>query len=137
MDRKANPALSIKLYVSKKKDKIDTRHSFKPFEKNHHVLNNAFTAWYGLYDFRKEASRNECYTFVNQWGDLVSNAKGKGYITEEQLIKNQGNVPLTNNRIRSIVRSILGVFSSSQTEPVCVSRDREKQTKGEMIRSIK
>lgn len=136
MERRANPALSVRLYGSKKKTKkIDTVKRIKPFEKNNEVLHEAFMAWTSLDEFREESRRNERYTFGNQWGDKIKNPNGCGYITEEEHIKNQGNVPLKNNRIRGIVRSVLGVFSNQQTEPVCVSRDRDKQTKGEMMSS--
>lgn len=136
MTRTANPKLSVRLYGSRKeKKKIDTVRRLKDFDKNNDVLHEAYIAWTSLDEFREEARRNERYTFGNQWGDKIKNPNGCGYITEEEHIKNQGNVPLKNNRIRGIVRSVLGVFSNQQTEPVCVSRDRDKQTKGEMMSS--
>jgi len=134
MDRRANPKIAVRLYGSQReKKKIDTVKRLKPFENNNDVLHEAYIAWTSLDEFRDEARRNERYTFGNQWGDKIKNPNGCGYITEEDHIKNQGNVPLKNNRIRGIVRSVLGVFSNQQTEPVCVSRDRDKQTKGEMM----
>jgi hypothetical protein len=128
--RKANPKIAAK-YFPKKRERIDT---FKEsFNKNHVVLWDAFQAWNSLDPFRTNAGRNEMYTFGNQWGDKIQDPETKKWITEEQHIKNQGNVPLKNNRIRGIVRSVLGVFSSSQTEPVCVSRDRDEQGMGEIM----
>lgn len=131
--RKADPLFSSKFFPKNKKEKIDTVRSKDVFTKNHNVLWDALNAWTALEEFRRKARRNKMYTFGNQWGDKILNPDGCGYITEEQHIKNQGNVPMKNNRIRGIVRSVLGVFSSTQTEPVCVSRDRDKQSKGEMM----
>ena len=73
------------------------------------------------------------YTFGDQWGDYIKDPKTGRWITEAQHIKNQGNVPLKNNRIRSITRSVLGVFSGTQTEPICTARDREEQDEGEIM----
>ncbi len=129
--RKANPKLSAKLFPKTKK--IDTVQHNDSFSRNSNVLMDAYNAWTGLEQFRIKARRNEMYTFDDQWGDRIENPDGRGTITESQHIKNQGSVPLQNNRIRGIVRSVLGVFSGTQTEPVCVSRDRDKQARGEMM----
>ncbi len=133
--RKANPKISAKFFPRKENKKIDATATDNPFKKNNTVLMDAFRAWTALDDFRRQSERHEMYTFRNQWGDKIKNPDGCGYITEEQHIKNQGNQPLKNNRIRGIVRSVLGVFSSTQTEPVVVSRDRDEQSKGETMSS--
>lgn len=122
-------------YLPKTQERIDTTKGSRSIKRNN-ILMDAYNAWYGLDSFRKEASRNEMYTFGNQWGDKIKNPDGAGYITEEEHIKKQGNVPLKNNRIRSIVRSVLGVFSSTQTEPVCVARDRKEQADGEIASQV-
>ena len=129
--RTANLKLSAKLFPKTKK--IDTVQHNDSFSRNSNVLMDAYNAWTGLEQFRIKARRNEMYTFDDQWGDRIENPDGRGTITESQHIKNQGSVPLQNNRIRGIVRSVLGVFSGTQTEPVCVSRDRDKQARGEMM----
>lgn len=129
--RTANPKLAAKLFPNKRREKINTVRNIEPFCKKDDVLMDAYTAWNGLQDFRDMAERNKEYTFGDQWSDRVKTKCG--YITERQNILNQGNIPLQNNRIRGIVRSVSGVFQSQQTEPVCVSRDRDEQSKGEMM----
>lgn len=124
-----NVKLAQKLYPNKITAKIDTVNS--PTRKVHDVLYDAFNAWSSLDSFRKLAERNEMYTFGNQWGDRIID-DGKS-ITEEQLIKNQGNIPLKNNLIRGTIKSVVGIFSSAQTEPVCYARDRDQQNKGEIM----
>lgn len=131
--RRANPKLAAKLYPNRSGEeqrKIDTVKD-GDFNRNDNVMLDAFAAWSGLDSFRNMAERNKVYTFVDQWSDKVKTKCG--WITERQNILNQGNVPLQNNRIRGIVRSVSGVFQSQQTEPVCVSRDRDEQSKGEMM----
>ena len=95
------------------------------------VLMDAFNAWTALNEFRRKAKRNKEYTFGDQWSDRV--VVGGKSMTERAHILKQGNIPLQNNRIRGIVRSVVGVFQSSQTEPVCIARDRDEQSRGEIM----
>ena len=57
-------------------------------------------------------------------------------VSEEVYLREQGKLPLKNNLIRQLVKSVLGQFRSAQTEPVCVSRDRSEQALGEVMSSI-
>lgn len=131
--RKANPKFAAKFFPKQEREKIDTVQKRFTFDRNENVLMDAFLAWTGLDSFRKMCERNEMYTFVDQWSDKVLDPKSCKWITERQHILNQGSIPLQNNRLRGIIRSVSGVFRSTQTEPVCVSRDRDKQSKGEMM----
>ncbi|GHV51407.1 hypothetical protein FACS1894181_13190 [Bacteroidia bacterium] len=131
--RKANPKVSAKYFPKKGKERIDTADGSGHFNKNHNVLMDAFTAWTALDSFRKKARRNKMYTFEDQWGDSIKTKCG--WITERESILNQGNIPLQNNRIRGILRSVSGVFQSQQTEPVCVARDRDEQGAGDIMSS--
>ncbi|MDR1089940.1 MAG: hypothetical protein LBL79_02600 [Prevotella sp.] len=133
--RKANLKLAAKYFPKKKKEFIDTVNRNDSSGRNHNVLMDAYTAWTGMDSVRRMSERNKIFTFSDQWSDHIPDPDGCGWITERQHIINQGNIPLQNNRIRGIVRSVSGVFQSQQTEPVCVSRDRDKQSKGEMMSS--
>lgn len=134
-ERRANLKLAAKYFPKKEKRIIDTARRSEGSRKNQDVLMDAFVAWTGMDSVRKMAERNKVFTFSDQWSDRIPDPDGCGTITERQHIINEGNVPLQNNRIRGIVRSVSGVFQSQQTEPVCVSRDRDKQAKGEMMSS--
>ena len=129
--RQANPKLAAKLFP--RRERIDTAGENTSFGRNHDVLNDAFLAWTGLDEFRRMCERNKQYIFGDQWADRVVDPKSRKTITERQHILNQGNVPLQNNRIRGILRAVSGVFQSAQTEPVCVARDRDEQSKGEIM----
>jgi len=130
--RKANPKIAARYFP--KVGKIDTiQNRSGRYGKNDFVLIDAYNAWVGLDDFRRKARRNKRYTFEDQWGDMIQ--VGCNVMTERESIIKQGNVPLQNNRIRGIVRSVVGVFQSQQTEPVCISRDRDEQGKGELMSS--
>lgn len=115
-----------------KKAVIDTvRDAHKNFDKRHDVLADAFSAWNSLEDLRIKEKRHERYVFGDQWGDRI--VKNGVAMTEKTNILLQGNVPLQNNRIRNIVRTVVGQFQNNQTEPVCVSRERGDQEIGEIM----
>ncbi|WP_099465571.1 portal protein [Parabacteroides provencensis] len=137
-------SVNLKMYnhLFKKKGKIDSvleEDIF--FSKNNSILLEAYNAWESLRNFRKEAERCSMYVYGaercsmnvygDQWGDKIDTKEGT--IKESTYIKKQGKVPLKNNRVRPLVRTVLGQFSSSQTEPVCVARDRDEQKIGEMM----
>ncbi|MDR1455215.1 MAG: hypothetical protein LBJ01_06155 [Tannerella sp.] len=134
--RKANPKLSGKYFPkskSRKREPIDTARNGDALRKNSAVLMDAFHAWSALDDFRRKIERNRMYVFGDQWGDTVR--VGCRRMTERQSIEEQGNSPVTNNRMRGIVRSVSGVFQSMRTEPVCIARDRDEQSRGEVMSS--
>lgn len=129
--KKANLKFVAQFFSNKEKKIVDTTYNRDSHTKNSTILMDAYTAWSALDRFRENARRNKKYTFEDQWGDYVK--VGCKTITERQNILNQGNIPLQNNRLRGILRSLVGVFQSTQTEPVCVALDREDQGEGEMM----
>ena len=97
------------------------------------VLFEAQQAWSSLSNFRMYAERCRKYTYGNQWGDVIYDSDKRKYVSEEQYIRDQGKVPLKNNMIRQLVKTVVGQFGSNQTEPVCVASDRDDQKLGEMM----
>ena len=98
------------------------------------VLMEAQHYWNEMDQFRKDRQRNKRYTYGDQWDDKIC-VDGKT-MTEEEYIKQQGNVPLKNNLIRRLVRNVLGVYRSQSKEPMCVARDRDEQKLGETMSTI-
>ena len=74
------------------------------------ILMEAQYYWSQMDDFRKDRERNKRYTYGFQWDNMIC-VDGKS-MSEEEYIKSQGNVPLKNNLIRRLVRSVLGVYRS-------------------------
>lgn len=101
---------------------------------NSGTLDMARRAWEELESHRRGRSRNRDYTFGKQWNDSITLADGRT-VTEEQYLKEQGKVPLKNNLIRQLVKNVVGQFRSTQTQPVCVARDRREQPLGEILSS--
>lgn len=131
--KKINLQIYKKVYpATSERKKIDTVESRK-INRNLDILIEAHNAWQGLDKFRKEGDRNEMYTFGNQWGDHVYDPRSGKRMTEEEYIKAQGKIPLKNNLIQALLKTILGQFIAAQTVPVCTARDRGEQQLGEMM----
>lgn len=107
--------------------KFDNRRAF-------HILMEAQHYWNMMEDFRRERQRNKRYTYGKQWDDTIC-VDGRA-MTEEEYIKSQGNVPLKNNLIRRLVRSVLGVYRSQSKEPTCTARDGDEHKLGETMSTI-
>ena len=84
--------------------------------------------------FRQDRERNKNYTFGKQWEDTIC-VEGKT-MREEDYIRQQGNVPLKNNLINRMIRSIMGVYRSQVKEPTCTARDRDEQEYGETMTTV-
>ncbi len=90
------------------------------------LLDEASRYYSAMERFRLERDRNKRYNYGDQWSDRIT-IDGRT-ITEEQYIKEQGNIPLKNNLIRRLVRNVIGVYNSRANEPLCIARDRGEST---------
>lgn len=117
-------------------DEVDTVAASKQFGERRafDVLMEAQYYWNQMEDYREDRERNKRYNYGKQWDDKVV-VDGKT-MTEEEYIKRQGNVPLKNNLIRRLVKSVLGVYRSQMKEPTCTARDRDEQRLGETMSTI-
>lgn len=132
MERKRKANIKIAKKYFPKKGTIDSvRDGKRDYDQRHDVLQDAFSAWHALDPLREKEKRHERYVFADQWGDKI--VKDGHVMTEKANILEQGNVPLQNNRIRNIVRTVVGQFQNNQTEPVCISRERDDQETGELM----
>lgn len=95
------------------------------------VLLMAQKAWDCMDKFRKDRARNKKYCFGDQWSDMVEYC-GR-MISEEEYIRMQGNIPLKNNLIRRLVKTVVGVYRNQNKTYVCTARDREEQKMGETM----
>lgn len=95
------------------------------------VLMEAKRHWDGMRKFRDDSERNHRYCFGEQWKDIIV-VDGQR-MTEENYIRQQGQVPLKNNLIRRLVRSVLGAYRGQDKEPTCKARDRDEQRLGEAL----
>lgn len=96
------------------------------------ILDRAHRCWDALYNFRQARERCKRYVYGNQWGDVINSEYGTK-MTEEQYIMMQGNVPLKNNLIRRLLRTVNGVYRNQKSEPTCMAIDRDEQAIGETM----
>lgn len=107
------------------------RRNSRESKRNTDVLLMAHKAWDCMQKFRKERARNKKYCFGDQWSDMVEYC-GK-MMSEEDYIRMQGNIPLKNNLIRRLVKTVTGVYRNQNKTYVCSARDREEQKMGETM----
>lgn len=77
--------------------------------------------WEALSDFRERFQRATKYLRGDQWSDLIYDDKTGEYTTEEDYIKDQGKIPLKQNIIRPIVKSLLGLFRTDTGKSIVFS----------------
>ena len=102
-----------------------------------HVRNivlHAQRCWDGMDKFRKDRQRCKDYTYGKQWGDKI--VVDGVTMTEEEYIRSQGSVPMSQNLIRRLVRNVIGVFRNQNKEPNVKARDRDEQTYGEVTSTL-
>ena len=95
------------------------------------VLQQAQQYYFAMEQFRQQRARNIQYTYGDQWGDII-NVDGKA-MREDDYIKSEGNIPLKNNLIHRMVKTVVGVFRQQQSEPTCMARDRDEQAQAETM----
>lgn len=101
------------------------------FYTDNKILLKAQNAWESGRKLRKQRLRCLKFTYGDQYADLVT-YEGKT-ITEEDYYYEQGGVPLQTNLIRRLVRSVIGEYDKNKGDMICVSRDKDEQSLGEMM----
>ena len=96
------------------------------------LLAECARSWLNKDDIRQERAINLKYLFGNQWGEYI-NVHGLGNITEEDLIRMQGNIPLKNNVMASLWMSVFGIHAKQEMEPVCYARDEQSKQLSDMM----
>lgn len=98
------------------------------------VLMEAQQHWLAMGRFREKRRRCIRYCYGDQWSDQV-NVDGC-LMREDDYIRQQGSVPLQNNHIHRMVRTVLGVYRNQSKEPTCIARDRDEQQMAETMSTV-
>ena len=96
-------------------------------------LNECASCWNALDEARRKLRRSLMYSYGDQWGDYVTDPDTLAQITEGELIRKNGKVPLKNNMIAPILSNIDGQLRQNLMRPVCVARDQSESMIGEMM----
>lgn len=104
-------------------------------KENSTLIEQCMHDWLSLVDFRKRRKRNRKYLRGDQWHELMRDPESdkEEYITEENLIKRRGKLPLKQNVIRPAVKNLVGQFRVNKTRSIVQSRSREDATTSEML----
>lgn len=97
------------------------------------ILQQFSKYWSSLEAARRKMRRSVMYAYEDQWGDLVKDPETDLLITESNLIKKNGKVPLKNNMISPILKNIDGQFRNNATQSICTVRDQKEAKIGEMM----
>lgn len=97
------------------------------------ALNEFEACWMSLDEARRKMFRSFMYAWGDQWGELIKDPDSGQMMTEGDLIKKNGKVPLKNNMIAPILNNIDGQLRTSRVKPVCAVRDRSEAKLGEMM----
>ena len=119
-----------------KRVKASSRKENKPKKEPgvaYEFLNECAACWNALDEARRKLRRSLMYSYGDQWGDLVTDPDTLAQITEGELIKKNGKVPLKNNMIAPILSNIEGQLRQNLMRPVCVARDQSEGRVGEMM----
>ena len=129
----------LKLHATEKKKTPEhinavrtSRLSTDMLAENWDVLNRASQYYQSLADFRDRRRRSRKYHRGDQWFEKVVNDEGDT-VTEEQLIMERGKVPLKQNIIRQLIRSLLGQYRTNKSKTMVISRTREDAKRSEML----
>ena len=100
--------------------------------KNQQLLELCMTHWNNMSDFRDRRMRSRNYERGDQWYELIETASGE-IMTEENLILDQGRLPLKQNLIRKLVRNLMGQYRNNPGKTIVMSRTRDDQMLSEMM----
>lgn len=79
------------------------------------LLNSAFKAWCASEPLRMRRERFKDYTYGRQWGDIFTLPGGR-QLKEYDFAVESGYRPLTNNLIRQLVKTIVGLYRRDYAE---------------------
>lgn len=119
--------------TSKGKKPVRQKYSYEETDENIRLLENAEEYWTALSPFREQRKRTRNYRMGLQWEDYTTDPDTGDEITEDELIKRNGKVPLKQNIIGQLANSFLGQWRSSPSKPMVISRSRDRQQEGEMM----
>lgn len=98
------------------------------------ILAAASKAYDRLSPFRAARYRFKQFTFGRQWDDMITTPSGKR-MTEGEQASQAGRMPLTNNMINRLVKTIVGHFRSRDdtSSPIEDSRNRLEELDSRML----
>lgn len=83
-------------------------------------------------EWRKERLRAKKFHRGDQWSDIIEDNNGN-IQKEEDVLMNRGTLPIKQNMIRSMVKSLIGLYLQNPTQSIVIARHRDKQKQAEVM----
>lgn len=96
------------------------------------IIERVNEAYGRLAPLRAARNRFKSFTYGKQWGDMMTLADGTR-LTEEEYAGRTGRVPLTNNMINRLVKTIVGHFRASLPEADATDHNRLEELDSRML----
>jgi len=131
-------AAPVKEFLQDEKSDLevnDTRMSYLTDDmvsENWQKLELARQYYESLADYRDRRKKSRKYLRGDQWHEYVTNEDGET-VTEESYIKEQGRVPLKQNVIRQLMRSVVGQYRTNKSKTMVVARTKDNSVLSEML----
>lgn len=94
------------------------------YPENIPLLTRVADCWQSWAPFRAERRRNKRYTYGHQWDDRIATPSGP--MSEGDLLREEGGIPLSSNMIRRTVRNVTGVWRNNFSLPDPVDSSPEE-----------
>jgi len=114
------------------RERMDTVKWSMKNDRHMDILWNAWRCYDSLEKWRRDCRRNYRYVMGDQWGDDIK-VNGCECKTERESIIEAGNIPLTNNMLNRLVRTLVGVWRKQDKIPACTANDSEEQSVSDML----
>jgi hypothetical protein len=106
-------------------------------DENLEILDQARRDWECLHTFRKRAQRAAMYADGRQFEDVMQDPDRPGKVVcEKDYLARQGKIPIVQNIIASIVRSILGQHRSSSDKSVVFIRNPAEPDQEQLLSDV-
>ena len=94
------------------------------FETNKPLLAAAYEAWLAMGPLRERRQRCMRFTFGSQWDDIIPTPDGA--MSAREFALKSGRRPITNNLLRRLVKSVIGRYRYSRSEPQSLPADKRQ-----------
>jgi hypothetical protein len=92
--------------------------------------------WYNLSNFRARRERSRKFYRGDQWHDEIVNPDTGQIMREDEYIASRGKTPLKNNKIRPLVKTLIGQYRENDYKPIARAMKREHEGSADMMSNL-
>lgn len=80
------------------------------------IFKTALSAWQACSELRRRRTRYKDYTYGRQWDDIITDSETGLPVKEGTVAERSGRIPITNNLIRQLVKTVVGRYRTVRRE---------------------